>query len=79
MVLNLPVTLAIVALIVALFAFSNWRARQPAEPLKVRAITPAMYNVVQMACIVALIYLIVHVIGLVSGAQITGQQGGRPF
>jgi hypothetical protein len=80
MVLNLPVTLTIIGVVVVLFAFANWRARQPAEPLKVRMITPSMYNVIQMACIVALLYLLVHVLGLVWGLNFPGRQGGgRPF
>jgi hypothetical protein len=74
--LNLPVTLTIVALIVALFAFANWRARQPAEPLKVRMITPGMYNVLQMACIVLLLVMAAHLLTLWAGHPLTGQQPG---
>ena len=77
MELNLPVTLTIIAFIGAVFAFANWRARQPAQPLKVRMVN---YHVVQMACIVALLIMAAHLVTLWSGQPLTGQQpGGRPF
>jgi hypothetical protein len=78
--LNLPVTLTVIALIGVVFAFANWRARQPAEPLKVRLVTPSAYNVIQIGCIVALLLMAAHLVTLWTGHPMTGQQpGGRPF
>ncbi len=75
--LNLPVTLTVVALIGVVFAFANWRARKPAEPLKVRMVN---YHVVQIGCIVALLLMAAHLVTLWTGQPMTGQQsGGRPF
>ena len=75
--LNLPVTLTIIALIAMVFGFANWRARQPAQPLKVRMVN---YHVVQMACIVVLLLMAAHLLTLWTGHPLTGQQpGGRPF
>jgi hypothetical protein len=71
--LSLPVTLTVVALIVGVFAFANWRARQPAEPLKVRMVN---YHVVQMACIVLLLLMAAHLVTLWAGHPLTGQQPG---
>jgi hypothetical protein len=74
--LSLTATLAITVLIFALFGFANWRARQPAEPLKVRMIN---YHVVQMACIVVILLMAAHLITLFAGHPLTGQTGGRPY
>jgi len=71
--LSLPVTLTVVALIAGVFAFANWRARQPAEPLKVRMVN---YHVVQMACIVLLLLMAAHLVTLWAGHPLTGQQPG---
>jgi hypothetical protein len=71
--LSLPVTLTVIALIVGVFAFANWRARQPAEPLKVRMVN---YHVVQMACIVLLLLMAAHLVTLWAGHPLTGQQPG---
>jgi hypothetical protein len=76
MELGLTATLAIAGLIFAVFGFANWRARQPAEPLKVRMIN---YHVVQMACIVVMLLMAAHLITLITGHPLTGQTGGRPF
>ena len=74
--MSLTVTLTFVTLIVMLFAFATWRARQPVDPLKIRLIK-VNYHVVQIFCIVAFMYLIVHLAGFFGTAA--GQQGGRPF
>jgi hypothetical protein len=60
-------------LTVALFGFASWRARQPVDPLKVRLIK-INYHVVQIFCIVAFMYLLVHLMGLFG---IHGQRTGR--
>ncbi len=73
--MSLTVTLTIVIFIMMLFAFATWRARQPADPLKIRLIK-VNYHVVQIFCIVAFMYLVVHLAGLFG---MSGQQGGRPF
>jgi len=74
--LSLTATLAIAGLMVGVFAFANWRARQPAEPLKVRMIN---YHVVQMACIVVILLMAAHLVTLIAGHPLTGQTGGRPY
>ncbi len=75
--LNLTTTLAVVVLTFGVFGFANWRARQPAQPLKVRMIN---YHVVQMVCIVVILLMAAHLVTLFAGRPVTGQQpGGRPF
>jgi len=74
--LNLPVTLTIIVCIGVVFAFATWRARQPAQPLKVRMVN---YHVVQMACIVLLLLMAAHLVTLWIGRPVTGQPGGSPF
>jgi len=61
---------------VGLFGFATWRSRQPVDPLKVRLIK-INYHVVQIFCIVAFMYLIVHLVGFL-GVQ-ASPQAGRPF
>ena len=62
--LNLTTTLAVVVLVFALLGFANWRARQPAQPLKVRMIN---YHVVQMVCIVVILLMAAHLVSIVTG------------
>lgn len=78
MELNLTVTLAIVAATLVLFVFAAWRAKQPAQPLKVRMVN---YHVVQIACIVVILVMAAHLVTLLIGAPITGgvPPQGRPF
>jgi hypothetical protein len=79
MEMNLPVTLAIVALTGAIFAFAFWRAKQPAEPLKVRMVN---YHVVQIVCVVVILVMAAHLVTLLFGAPLTGgagQAAPRPF
>ena len=72
MELNLPVTLIIVLAMGALFAFAAWRAKQPAQPLKVRMVN---YHVVQIVCIVVILVMGAHLVTLIFGSPLTG--GGR--
>lgn len=74
--LGFDATLAITAFTVCIFGFANWRARQPAEPLKVRLVN---YHVVQMAAIVVLLLMAAHLVTLWAGHPVTGQAGGRGF
>ena len=74
--LSLTATLAVVVLTFVVFGFANWRARQPAQPLKVRMIN---YHVVQMACIVVILLMAAHLVTIFAGHPLTGQQGGRAF
>jgi hypothetical protein len=71
--LSLTATLVVAVLSLGMFGFANWRARQPAQPLKVRMVN---YHVVQMACIVILLLMIAHLVTLLAGAPLTGGQGG---
>ena len=70
MELSLPLTLTILVITAAMFAFANWRARQPAQPLKVRMVN---YHVVQMICIVVVLLMAAHLVTLLSGQP----KGGR--
>ena len=72
MELNLPVTLSIVILTMAMFAFANWRARQPAQPLKVRMVN---YHVVQIVCLVVLLLMLAHLMTLLTGTEFQGRRG----
>jgi hypothetical protein len=72
MEMNLTVTLALLAANVALFAYSNYRARQPASPLKVRMVN---YNVVMILTIIIALILLSHVVTLTTGFS-TGRGGG---
>ena len=74
--LSLTATLAIAAIVFVIFGFANWRARQPAQPLKVRMIN---YHVIQMACIVVMLLMAAHLITIFAGRPVTGQIGGRPY
>jgi hypothetical protein len=69
MELGLPLTLTMAVLSMAMFAFATWRARQPAEPLKVRMIN---YHVVQIACLVVLLLMIAHLVTLLTGRSLQG-------
>ena len=73
MELSLPVTLTIVVLTMGMFAFANWRSRQPAQPLKVRMIN---YHVVQIVCVVILLLMVAHLVTLFSGQQSAAPFGG---
>ena len=74
--LSLTATLAIAVMSFAMFGFANWRARQPAEPLKVRMIN---YHVVQMACIVVILLMAAHLVTIFTGRPVTGQQQPGAF
>ncbi len=77
MELNLPVTLAIVAVTVAIFVLAVIRGKKPAEPLKVRMVN---YHVVQIVCIVVFLVMGAHLVTLIMGAPLTGgAQAGRRF
>ena len=76
MELSLPVTLTILVLTMGMFAFANWRARQPAQPLKVRMIN---YHVVQIACAVVVLLMVAHLVTLLSGQPAAPIPGGRRF
>jgi len=71
MELSLPVTVTILVLTGAMFAFANWRARQPAEPLKVRMIN---YHVVQIVCVVVVLLMVAHLVTLLSGQPLSGKR-----
>jgi hypothetical protein len=72
MELSLPLTLTILVLTVAMFAFANWRARQPAQPLKVRMIN---YHVVQIFCLVVVLLMAAHLVTLLTGQPMSGRFG----
>jgi cytochrome b561 len=76
MELSLSVTLAILVLTLGMFAFANWRGRQPAEPLKVRMIN---YHVVQIGCVIVALLMMAHLATLLSGQPLTPVPGGRRF
>ena len=73
MELGLAATLAITGLGLGLFGFANWRARQPAQPLKVRMVN---YHLIQMAAIVVVLLMAAHLVTLFAGRPVTGQGAG---
>lgn len=75
MELGLAATLAIAVLGLSLFGFANWRARQPAQPLKVRMVN---YHLIQMAAIIVVLLMAAHLVTLFAGHPVTGQTA-RPF
>lgn len=75
MELGLAATLAIAVLGLGLFSFANWRARQPAQPLKVRMVN---YHLIQMAAIIVVLLMAAHLVTIFAGRPVTGQ-GVRPF
>lgn len=77
MELDLTATLGVAVLCFIVFGFANWRARQPAQPLKVRMIN---YHVVQMVCIIVILLMAAHLITLFGGSTSAGPRpAGRPF
>ena len=76
MELGLAATLVITALAVCLFGFATWRAKQPAQPLKVRMVN---YHLVQMASIIVVLLMAAHLMTLFAGRPVTGQSGGYPY
>lgn len=70
--MDLPLTLAVVALTGVLFFFAAWRAKQPAQPLKVRMVN---YHVVQIFCIVVILVMGAHLVTLLFGTPLTGGAG----
>jgi hypothetical protein len=70
--MNLPVTLTLAAIVAAMFVFAFIKAKQPAEPLKVRMVN---YQVVQIVCVILFLILVAHLITLVAGAPMTGRRG----
>ena len=73
MELGFNATLVITVLSFCILGFANWRARQPAQPLKVRLVN---YHVVQMAAIVVVLVMAAHLVTLWVGHPVTGQGGG---
>ena len=72
MEMNLTVTLVLLTLTVVIFGYSNYRARQPAQPLKVRMIN---YNLVMIFSIIVTLLLLSHVVTLTTGYSIPGRVG----
>ena len=76
MELGLPMTLTILVLTAGMFAFANWRGRQPAQPLKVRMVN---YHVVQIICVVVVLLMVAHLVTLLSGQPLAPRGGGGRF
>jgi hypothetical protein len=72
MEMNLTATLVLLTLTVAIFGYSNYRARQPAQPLKVRMIN---YNLVMIFSVIVTLLLLSHVVTLTTGFSIPGRVG----
>jgi hypothetical protein len=72
MTLSLPVTIAIFAAGLGLFAFATWRVRQPAEPLKVRMVN---YVYVQLFAILVVLLMAAHILSFMGIT--TGTRGMR--
>ena len=76
MELSLPMTLMIAVLTGGMFAFASWKARQPAQPLKVRMVN---YHVVQIICVIVLLLMATHLVTLLSGQPLAPRGGGGRF
>ena len=70
--LDWTLTLTMLAASFGLFGFANWRARQPAQPLKVRMVN---YNVVQILALVLVIVVLAHLVTLVTGTPYVSRRG----
>lgn len=57
-------SLGLFALALGLFAFSYWRAHQPAEPLKVRFMN---YHYLTFFSVVFVLVMVVHLFGVIAG------------
>ena len=71
MTLDMPATLGILFVGLAVFGFAVWRARRPANPLKVRMIN---YHVVQIFTIILLLLMLAHLVTLIAGHPLPGRQ-----
>jgi hypothetical protein len=72
--MSLTVTLIILALATAIFAWSVWRVRRevPGEP----SLIP--HGAIQFLCAIALILMAAHLVSLLTGQPLTGRMlGGR--
>jgi hypothetical protein len=76
MELSLAATLAITVLAMCVFGFASWRAKQPAQPLKVRMVN---YHMVQFASILVVLLMAAHLVTLFAGRPVTGPSGGYPY
>jgi amino acid transporter len=74
--MNLPVTLTVLCVAVALFAFGSWRSAQPADPLNPRMIP--WRPVIIIAGVIALLML-VHLVNLAGVSTGANQLGSRRF
>ena len=71
MMLGLPLTTAILAAAIALFAFASWRAHRPVDPLKPRMIN---YAYVQFFAIFVALLMGAHILtlmGVETGAGVS--------
>ena len=73
MLLDWIVTLTLLCAGFGLFGFANWRARQPAQPLKVRMVN---YNFVMFGAIIFILLVLAHLITLVTGEPMVGRRLG---
>lgn len=72
--MTLPLTLAILAASVAIYAYGSWRAAQPADPLRPRLLP--WRPIILTAGVVGLLML-VHLANLFGMTTGDGQLGGR--
>lgn len=67
--LSLPLTLMLFFSALGLFGFATWKARQPAEPLKVRMVN---YTYVQLVAILLILIIAAHIasfMGITTGTR----------
>lgn len=70
--MELAITAALFVLFLGLFIFARWKARQPAEPLKVRWIN---YTIVQYGAAVVMLLMVAHLLTLMTGRTFKGRMG----
>lgn len=74
--MNLPATLTVLAVSVALFAYGSWRSAQPADPLNPRMIP---WRPVMIFAGVAALLMLVHLVNLAGVETGANQLGARRF
>lgn len=70
--MSLTVTLAGLGVFGAVFAAANLLSRRPLEPGKVRLIP---YEGIQFVALVAVVLLLAHLVGLLTGQPLVGRLG----
>ena len=69
----LGVTIASLAISLAVLGLANFMSRRPAKPGSVRMVP---YHAVQFLALVAVLLMLAHLVSLLTGTPFTGRLGG---